>query len=77
MKSEEWFRDEFVHILHHEEEDAIAFLQRIYTEGRRDQNLADVEIASYTYNNPPPMNDKFLIDEILNAIRASGPGEGE
>jgi hypothetical protein len=78
MKSEEWFIEQAKKInLIDPSGSEFEFIQRIYTEGRRDQNLADIEIASYTYNNPPPMNDKFLIDEILNAIRAAGPKEGE
>lgn len=73
MKSEIWFEEkalEMAKILGRPNmiEPELEFIKRIYTEGRRDQNLADMEAVTHGRTS--------YCGHIAD-IRAAGPGENE
>jgi hypothetical protein len=69
MKSEEWFIEQAKKInLIDPSGSEFEFIQRIYNEGRRDQNLADMEAVTH---------GRTSYCGHIDAIRAAGPGENE
>jgi hypothetical protein len=67
MKSEGWFKEECFQYAQTTEM-LVDFAKRIYTEGRRDQNLADMEAVTH---------GRTSYCGHIDAIRAAGPGENE
>ena len=76
MKSEEWFREECFQYAQTAEM-LVDFVQRIYTEGRRDQNEADLAVMDSETLKMAKDNGIVKYELLIRAIRAAGPGEGE
>jgi hypothetical protein len=64
------FDDEHCYI---KPDDGFEMVKEFCDKIRADQRKACAVIAKHVYNNPPPMNDKFLIDEIIDAILVAVP----
>ena len=82
MKSEGWFKEECFQYAQTAEM-LVDFVQRIYTEGRRDQVKAcDESVKDYEYKHREDLREgcythEETFDAVSTAIRAAGPREGK
>jgi hypothetical protein len=75
MKDEKWFNQQIANFIGGNEMVQV-FLKRIYTQGRADQNEADVKVVK-GYTKVHPLSWQYTPSALAAAIRAAGPEVGE
>ena len=75
MKDKKWFK-EACYQYAQTTESLVDFIERIYTQGRADQNEADVKVVK-GYTKVHPLSWQYTPSALAAAIRAAGPEVGE